>query len=157
MSVTIRRDVVLRSIVTDDLKLQIGTELQQAADQIDQRIEQIDFQTKAYLLELQRTDLQQAMAVRKQIETEKKKQTDTRDSLLERKQQLEVLDNGDEIVRGTVESFVEISEGDNLAQLIAGTEIVTKDDIVVEIRQREMLSEDDGALQIGVGTTVADE
>lgn len=140
--VRIKREVVMRSIVTDQLKDQISTELQHAADEINQRLAQLDLQTGPYLRQLQKTDLQQAMQVRQQIETEKARQVETRDAILERKTQLEVLENGEEIVRGTVESFVDVNEGDNLAQLLAGTEIVTKDDIVVEIRQRSINAED---------------
>ncbi len=140
--VRIKREVILRSIVTDALKEQISAELQHAADEIDQRLTQLDLQTGPYLRQLQQTDLQQAMQVRRQIETEKARQVETRDAILERIKSLEVLENGDEIVRGTIESFVDISEGDNLSQILGGTEIVTKDDVVVEIRERSIIAED---------------
>ncbi|MBU0610103.1 MAG: YlqD family protein, partial [Armatimonadetes bacterium] len=74
--------------------------------------------------------------VRKQIETEKQKQNELRDALLERKAQVAELENGQEVIRGTLESYVEINEGDDLAVLLGGTEIVTKDGLVIEIRQR---------------------
>ncbi|MGE5532147.1 MAG: YlqD family protein [Bacteroidota bacterium] len=134
--VLIKRNVILRAIVTDQLKEQVSTELQAAADEVEQRVQQLDFSTKAYITDLQRADLQRAMAVRKQIEAEKQKQTELRDALLERKAQVAELENGQEVVRGTLESFVEIKEGDDLAVLLGGTEIVSKDDIVVEVRQR---------------------
>ena len=60
-----------------------------------------------------RADLQRAMAVRKQIEGEKQKQNEVRDALLERKAQVAELENGNEVIRGTLESFVEINEGDS--------------------------------------------
>ncbi|MHB8994159.1 MAG: YlqD family protein [Armatimonadota bacterium] len=134
--VLIKRNVILRAIVTDQLKEQVSTELQAAADEVEQRVQQLDFSTKAYITDLQRADLQRAMAVRKQIEAEKQKQTELRDALLERKAQVAELENGQEVVRGTLESFVEIKEGDDLAVLLGGTEIVSKDDIVVAVRQR---------------------
>jgi hypothetical protein len=136
MGVLIKRTVILRAIVTDELKQQVTEELQGAADEIDQRVQQLDFSTKAYITDLQRADLQRAMAVRKQIEAEKQKQNELRDALLERKAAVSVLQNGQEVIRGTLESFVEVNEGDDLAMLMGGTEIVTKDDTVVEIRQR---------------------
>lgn len=134
--VLIKRNVILRAIVTDELKQQVSSELQAAADEVDQRVQQMDFQTKAYITDLQRADLQRAMAVRKQIEAEKQKQTELRDALLERKAQIAELENGQEVVRGTLESFVEVKEGDDLSVLLGGTEIVCKDEIVIEIRQR---------------------
>lgn len=140
-SVTIKRNVILRSIVTPKLREELARELQNAAEEIEQRIQQIDVQTRSYITDLQRTDLQQAMVVRKQIETEKKRQEELKDALLERKAQVEELEDGSEVVRGTLESFVEISIGDDLAQILGGIEIVTKDDEVVEVRQREALDE----------------
>lgn len=134
--VLIKRTVVLRAIVTDKLKEQVSAELQAAADEVEQRVQQLDFSTKAYITDLQRADLQRAMAVRKQVEAEKQKQTELRDALLERKAEIAELENGTEVVRGTIESFVEVNEGDDLALIMGGTEIVTKDDVVVEMRQR---------------------
>lgn len=136
MGVLIKRTVILRAIVTDELKQQVGEELQAAADEIEQRVQQLDFSTKAYITDLQRADLQRAMAVRKQIEGEKQKQNEVRDALLERKAQVAELENGKEVIRGTLESFVEINQGDDLAVLLGGTEIVAKDNVVIEIRQR---------------------
>jgi dsDNA-specific endonuclease/ATPase MutS2 len=135
MGVWVKRNVILRAIVTDQLKEQVGEELQSAANEIEERIQQLEFSTKAYITDLQRADLQRAMAVRKQIEMEKQKQTEMRDALLERRAQIQVLENDTEVIRGTLESFVEIKEGDDLGQLLGGVEIVAKDDIVLEIRQ----------------------
>jgi len=140
-SVTIKRNVLLRSIVTEKLRKELAEELQSAADEVEQRVQQLDFQTRAYITDLQRTNLQQAMAVRKQVEAEKHRQQELRDALLERKAQVEVLEDGAEVVRGTLESFVEVNVGDNLEEILGGVEIVTKDDIVVEIRQRQSTDE----------------
>ena len=134
--VVVKRNVILRSIVTAKLREELSTELQDAATEVEQRMGQLDFQTKAYISDLQRTNLQQAIAVRKQVETEKKRQEELRDTLLERKAMVEELEDDTEVVRGTLESNVEIDVGDNIAEILGGIEIVTKDDEVVEIRKR---------------------
>jgi len=134
--VIVKRNVILRAIVTEQLKQDVGTELQAAADEIEERIQQLDFSTKAYITDLQRADLQRAMAVRKQIETEKQRQQELRDQLLERKAMVQELELNTEVVRGTLESFVEINEGDDLGVLLGGTELLVKDDVVIEIRRR---------------------
>jgi len=134
-SVTIKRNILLRAIVTETLKEEVSTELQEAADQIEQRVKELDAAGKRYITDLQRTDLQRAMALRQQVEAEKKKQEDVRANLLERKKQVGEWKDGDEVVRGTIEGVVEVKEGDNLAVLLGGTELVVKDDVVVEIRQ----------------------
>lgn len=135
MEVTIKRNVILRAVVTPQLRQEITQEIDQAIEEVEQRVQQIDFQTKPYLTELQRTNLQQAITVRKQIEAEKQKHTDLKDALTERKAQVAALQDGEEIVRGTLESYAEVKQGDNLAEVLAGVEIVVKDDVVVAIRQ----------------------
>ncbi len=156
MSVRIRRQVILRSIVTDQLKANLNRELDDAIAEIDERLSQLDAQTRLYITELQRVDLQQAMTVRKRVEAEKKRQEEIRDALRERKQQVDVLDNGAEVIRGTLESDVEVNEGDDLSVLLGGTEIVTKDDIVIEIRQRQTLG-DDGATDLSIPTQLSQD
>ena len=142
-SVTIRRNVFLRAIVTPNLRQDLQQELQNAADEIDQRIAEIDAQTRHYVTDLQRTDLQQAMALRKRIEAEKRNHLDQRDALLERKAQVAELQDGTEVLRGTLESYVDIKVGDNITELLGGVEIVAKDNEVVEIRQRHMLDDEE--------------
>jgi hypothetical protein len=134
-SVTIKRNILLRAIVTDTLKEEVAAELQEAADQIAQRVQELDEAGKRYITDLQRTDLQRAMALRQQVEAEKSKQEEVRGRLLERKKQVGEWKDGDEVVRGTIEGVVDVNEGDNLAVLLGGTEVVVKDDVVVEIRQ----------------------
>ena len=140
-SVTIKRNVLLRSIVTEKLRTDLIAELDSAAEEVEQRVQQLDFQTRAYITDLQRTNLQQAMAVRKQVEAEKLRQKELRDALLERKAQVQELEDGTEVVRGTLESLVEVDVGDDLSEILGGLEIVTKDDLVVEIRLRSTIAE----------------
>lgn len=140
-SVTIKRNVVLRSIVTENLRAELSGELEAAAEELAERIQQLDFQTRAYITDLQRTNLQQAMAVRKQVEAEKARQQELRDALLERKAQVEELKDGDEVIRGTLESYVEIKMGDDISRTLGGVELVTRDNEVIEIRERETLDE----------------
>src|ERR1035437_3897426 len=133
MGVIIKRNVILRAVVTPALREDIQAEIDHAIEDVEARVQQIDFQTKPYLTEMQRTNLQQAIQVRKQIEAEKQKHEDLRSALEERKTQINSLRDGDEIVRGTVESWVEVSVGDDLGEVLAGTEVVVKDEKVVEI------------------------
>jgi len=135
-SVIVKREVVMRSIVTENLRNQLMAELDTANQEVQARIEQLDFQTRSYITDLQRTNLQQAMVVKKQVEAEKKRHEDLKDALAERRAQVLELVDGAEIVRGTMESWVEVKVGDNLRELLGGVEIVTKDDEIIDIRQR---------------------
>ena len=143
MGIIVKRNVILRSIVTEQLQAELKEELQRGIEEIDQRIRQIDFRTQPYITELQRSNIQQAMAVRQQIEQEKERQRAVREVLLERLKQVEELKLEAEVIRGTLESEVEVNEGDNLAELLGGQEIVTQDNVVVAIRQRALTDDDE--------------
>ena len=54
---------------------------------------------------------------------------------------MQELEDGTEVVRGTLESLVEVDVGDDLSEILGGLEIVTKDDLVVEIRLRSTIAE----------------
>ena len=134
-SLTITRPITLRVIVTEEFKQEMEAELQEAADTTQRRIDQIDFQARRILADLQRTDLNQAMQVRQQIEAEKDRHESAKKELLERAKQVRELELGSEFPRGTLEGTVEIKEGENLYDKLAKTEIVITDGIVVEIRE----------------------
>jgi hypothetical protein len=131
------RPISLRVIVTEQFKQEMEKELQEAADTTQRRIDQIDFQARRVLAELQRTDLTQAMQVRQQIEAEKGRQESAKKELLDRVQEVRELAMGSEFPRGTLEGVVDIKEGDNLYDILTGGEIVIKDGVVIEIRERK--------------------
>lgn len=136
-TLTIMRPISLRVIVTEQFKQEMEKELQEAADTTQRRIDQIDFQARRVLAELQRTDLTQAMQVRQQIEAEKGRQESAKKELLDRVQEVRELAMGSEFPRGTLEGVVDIKEGDNLYDILTGGEIVIKDGVVIEIRERK--------------------
>jgi len=133
-SVTVTRAVTVRAIVTEQLKKELVEELQEMANETQRRIDQMDFEARRYLADLQRTNLNQAMAVRKQIEAEKSKHEGAKKDIADRINDVQKLELGSEFPRMTLESQVEINEGDNLLDKIGRTEIVVKDGVVVEIR-----------------------
>lgn len=136
-SVTIKREVVLRAIVTETLKQELDEEFAAAIEEIDRRIAQLDISARQYVTELQRTDIQQAMILRQQIEAEKRRYRSAKDELIQRRRAVAALELGAEVIRGTLESEAEVRVGDNLATVLRGVEIVLRDDEVVEIRETE--------------------
>ena len=134
-SMKVTRAVTVRAIVTEQLKQELTDELQGMADETQRRIDQMDFEARRYLADLQRTNLSQAMAVRDQIDTEKKKQERVREELLARIEEVKKLPQGAEFLRGTLEGLVEVKPGDNLSAALAGAALVVRDDVVVEIRE----------------------
>jgi len=134
-TVTIRQPVVITAIVTEQLRQEVSAELQEAADEIDKRLQQVEFAAKRVLSELQvRGDIQQVMAARQQIDREKQRYVDAKEELLRRRDEVAALEDGDEVVRNTTEAPVDVKVGDNIKQILRGVEIVVKDDEVIEIR-----------------------
>jgi hypothetical protein len=134
-SLVIKRPVQIIAIVTEEFKQELTNELQEASTEAQQRIEQMEFQGRRYLADVQRTNITQAMAVRQQLEREKSKYEDVRKELQERIQEIAGLPLGSEYPRGTIESEVEINTGDNLFDKISRTQIVIKDGVIQEIRE----------------------
>lgn len=136
MGIMLKRQVLWRAIVTPALREEISQDLQDAIDEIDKRIQQLEFSTKAFLAS-QRGDLQQALEMRRVVEEERKRQEAARDELVQRKAQVEQLQDETEIIRGVLEGWVEVSEGDDLMKALGGIEIVTRDGKVLAIRDIE--------------------
>jgi len=147
MGVLVKRNVIVKAIVTDELKEQIREEMQHAIDEIDTKITQIDFRAQPQISAMQRRDIQQAMVFRQQVNQEKERLGGIRKSLVEKMAAVDGTELGDEVIRGTLDSYVELEEGDNVAEVLGGQEIIIKDDIVVEIRCG-ILAEDDRTLII---------
>jgi type I restriction-modification system DNA methylase subunit len=131
----LKRQVVLKAIVTEKLKESLTHEVEEAIAEVQDAQQQLDVQSRRVMLELQRTDLNRAMAFRQQLDSEKRKQDDLKQELQERLQEYQKLEMGSEFVRGLVEGTVEIREGDNLSDKMGRAEIIVKDDIVIAIRE----------------------
>ena len=134
-SVTIKREVILRAVVTEKLQQEIDEEFGQAIDELDRRITQLDIRAGQAVSELQRTNIQQAIALRQQVEAEKRRYQQAKDQLIQQQRQIEGLELGSEVVRGTLEGEVQLKVGDNVATALRGVEIIVKDDEVIEIRE----------------------
>ena len=134
-SITLKRSVTVQVIVTEGFKQELIAELREAAEATQRRIDQIEFQGRQVLADLQRTDLTQAMSVRRQIETEKRRHEALRQDVLRQLQEAEKLQLGDEFQQGALEGIVEVRAGDDLAKKLAGAEIVIKDGIIIEMRE----------------------
>lgn len=134
MPITIRRPVSITRIVTEEFKQGMLDELRQASDAVSTRVQQLEFQTKRYIAEVQKSDVKRAMAIREQVQAEMRRHETLRSNLGERIAEMEALKIDDEYEHGQVESEVTIREGDNLTEVLGPATIVVKDDVVTEIR-----------------------
>jgi predicted Holliday junction resolvase-like endonuclease len=130
----LNRQVVLKAVVTPQLKESLIAEVQEAIARVNETQDQLEVQSRRVMLELQRTDLNRAMAFRQQLDAEKRKHSDLKEELDERMQEYQALEMGTEFVRGVLEGTVEVSQGDNLREKLGQAEILTEDDLIKEIR-----------------------
>ncbi|MHB0938422.1 MAG: YlqD family protein [Armatimonadota bacterium] len=138
----LRQDVGLIFIVTEDLKARLKDEFTAAMEDVQRQIDQFDFRARHALAELQRADLNRAMAARQQIDAEKRRLEAIKHELAEREGEIDKLEIGSEYPRGTIEGQVEIGVGDNLYEKLAGYQLLVKDGVVTEIRKQELKPED---------------
>lgn len=130
----IKRTVVLRAVVTEKLKESLVTQTQEALAHVAEAQDELDRQSRRVMLELQRADMQRAMAFRQQLEVEKRKHEDLKADLREQLKAFQGLELGQEISRGSLEGHVELKVGDNVQEKLGQAEILIEDDIVKEIR-----------------------
>jgi hypothetical protein len=76
----LKRQIVLKAIVTEKLKEALTQEVKDAIDEVESGQQQLESQSRRVILELQRTDLNRAMAFRQQLEAEKRKQDDLKET-----------------------------------------------------------------------------
>jgi len=131
----LKREVLVKAIVTEKLKEELKAQVQNALDELASAQEEIERQYRRLMLELQRTDLNRAMAIRQQMDLERRRQEETRRELEERLKEYDALALESEIGLATYEGIVEIQPGDNFVRKTRQAEIVLRDDIVQEIRE----------------------
>lgn len=134
-SITVKRSIGVRVIVSEEFKAELKSELQEAATETQRRIDQMDIHSRRLLADLQKTDLSQAMQARKQIEAERQRHDALKQDIQRQLQEVDKLEIGSEYPRGTVEGVVELHQGDDLVQKLSGSQIVVKDGIIVELRE----------------------
>jgi hypothetical protein len=130
----LKRQILLKAVVTEKLKEQLLADVQDAIKRVEEAQDELERQSRRLMLELQRTDLNRAMAFRQQIDVEKRKQEDVKAELQEQLKEYRGLTLGEEIARGALEGQVEVNLGDNIQEKLGQAEILVEDDVIREIR-----------------------
>lgn len=125
--------VVWKAVVTEKLKEELLAEVQQAVRQVEIELQQLEFQAKRIVPELEKQNLKRAMEVRKQLDAERETRRQALAALQAQMQEVRNLPLDSEITRGQLESTVEVEVGTSLDSLLQ-REIVTKDGVVTAIR-----------------------
>ena len=131
-SITLRRPITLKVIVTPELKRETLKGLDDAIREIEKEVAAIDGEARRLIPDLEKQNLKQAMELKRQIEAERKKRTDLRVSMEARIQEVQAWELDEEVVQGRLEGTAEVKVGDDLNQILSAS-IVIKDGKVIKI------------------------
>lgn len=109
--------------VTPNFKSVLTSEIQDALKKLELEIQQLDFQLKR----------QKSSQTKEALEKEKQKRLDTKLNLMEKLKKIPEIEDGEEIIQGTINGIIEVKPGDSWSSLL-GREIVLQDGLVKELR-----------------------
>ena len=141
LSVTLKRPINLKVIVTPRWKEEVQQQLQGQITNLDSQLEQIDVQGNRTINELKQQSIspippqvtQQIENIQMQVNRKKSEILEKKNQALQQLQQVQTLELEQEFFQGQMESFFEIKKGDNLVKKL-NVEIIVRDGIVEEIR-----------------------
>ncbi|MBE8953576.1 MAG: 16S rRNA processing protein RimM [Quinella sp. 1Q7] len=128
-SITIIMPVTVKAKLTDKLRAQLVGECTAVIEQMDLELKQLEIDMQR---EIERLP-QQERQIRNFFGNEAGKRQARREDALRRKDTLEKLAPGAEIIRGNSERQVTLKVGDNIRDAM-GVEILTEDDKIIAIR-----------------------
>ncbi|MGB9607817.1 MAG: YlqD family protein [bacterium] len=134
MSTLVKCNVLVKVIMTEDFRQRTLAELEELLEKVKDAQQRIDFQSRIYLADLQKVDLQKAAAFRRQWEEEREEREAFKKDLEERIERLRTIPEGEEFLLTTLEAYVEAKENEPLP-IFSPPQIIVKDDKVVEIRR----------------------
>lgn len=138
-SISIKRQVTVKAIVTEVFKNNAGTEIQQQLQQLDMNMQQLEFQAKRAVSDLEKQSPApgQMENLKLQIDEERQRLLVAKNELLQRMNMISQLELNTEFPQGMLDNYVTVNVGDNLYEKLSNTEVILKDGVVVEIRGQE--------------------
>ncbi|PSO49933.1 MAG: hypothetical protein BRC33_05110 [Cyanobacteria bacterium SW_9_44_58] len=137
----IKRPINLKVIVTQRWREEVQQQLQSQINEHDGQLQQLENQGQNAISQVTKQGSnpsdpqvqQQLQNIQNQINEQKSKITEQKNQALQQLQQIQLLEEGQEVNQGQLDSFVRIQTGDNLVQKM-NVEVVVKDGIIQEIR-----------------------
>jgi len=129
----VRRAVNVIAYATDGLKQQLLAEVDAAIDDLNLQAQQLEFQHRRALVELQ-SNVHRLVEARKEMDAAKEQHDAAQHQLLEQRSQIEGLEPDTLVARGQLETFVDIQVGDDINEKMQPVEMFIRDNVVEEIR-----------------------
>jgi chromosome segregation ATPase len=138
-SVVLKRQVTVKTLVTDSFRERAKGELANELRLIDTQLQQLEAQYQHSLQQLEKV-AQQGQNVQKQLQGLDQEAQQKRTQLASLKMQvsselgnLDKVENGSYVITGILENMVEIRVGDNVYEKLMNAEMVVEDGIVKSI------------------------
>jgi seryl-tRNA synthetase len=141
-SIQLVRQVSVRTIVTENFKTQVASEISRNLQQIDAELQQLEFKGKRAIADIEKRSVQpmgpdakaQIEGIKAQVDAEKARLGQMKEEMQGQSQALTELPIGSVVTQFTLENPVEVRVGDNIFQRLEGGEILIKDGIIQEIK-----------------------
>jgi hypothetical protein len=130
-SVTLKRSVTIKVIVTEKFKQYMLFEIAEARKNAEARLVQID-QQLGQISKLAESESGQQLIAQK-VDSEKIQLKATLIDLEGREKAVHALALESHFIQGNIDGFVSVAEGDNLYEKLGGMEILAKDGVVQKI------------------------
>ena len=132
-SIYLKAPVTVKAKLTEKLKTRMLNDMDEAIKRAELEVQQLNIQEQRVLKENEAAGPQAAQAIHAHFAEERQKREQFRAETTKRKEDLEKLAIGAEIVQGTLERQVEVHVGDNMRELM-NVEVLVEDDKIVAIR-----------------------
>jgi hypothetical protein len=138
-SIKIKRNITVKTVVTEEFKKNSSQEITKELQLLDNQIMQLELQSKQMQDQLANdfTASDNAPQIRQAVIEISQRLTQfagVKQELLQQRENINGLEPGNLINTGSLENYVEISEGDNIYEKYKAASIIVKDGIIQEIK-----------------------
>lgn len=140
-SIYLKAPVTVKAKLTEKLKTRMMNDMDEAIKRAELEVQQLNIQEKRVLDENKPAnpdvptpdEINRIGAIQQQFGQEKQKRLQYRQETMSKREELDGLAIGAEIVQGTLERQVEVKVGDDMREIM-NVEILVEDDKIVAIR-----------------------
>ncbi len=138
-SLQLKRQVVVKSMVTDKFRQRAKNELSDELKLIDSQLEQLENQYQASLKQIEAMaksgqNVQKALAqLNKEVQDKRTQLSNVKVQVASNLSNLDRVKDGDMVVTGVLENYVDIKIGDDIYNKLRGAEIILEDGVVKSI------------------------
>ena len=140
-AVMVKRQVTVKTVVTDAFRERAKTELGQEVAQIDNQLNQLQAAFQQTLQQLEQLSAQgqnvlpQRQQLEQQVGTEQQKLTLLKEEVTKQLGTLDTVSNGAPVITGLLDSWVGLNIGDNIYEKVRDTVILVTDGVVTAIEK----------------------